>query len=143
LPDGSGGYVLDGWGGLHSFGIGTGSPPRAIVDAAYWPKWDIARDFDLFSNSTTTTAAGFTLDGIGGIHPFGFAVNGPVGTTGYWPGIDIGRSVRLDPTSTVANPFGWTMEGWGGFHAMNGGQDIPAGAGWKGWDIAVDLVVVR
>jgi hypothetical protein len=143
LPDGSGGYVLDGWGGLHSFGIGSGSPPHAIADAAYWPNWDIARDFDLFSNSTATTAAGFTLDGYGGIHAFGFAVNGPIGTTGYWPGTDIGRSVRLDPTSTAANPFGWTMEGWGGFSAMNGGKDLPPGAAWKGWDIAVDFVVIR
>jgi hypothetical protein len=35
------------------------------------------------------------------------------------------------------------MEGWGGFSAMNGGKDLPPGAAWKGWDIAVDFVVIR
>ena len=143
LPDGSGGYVLDGWGGLHGFGVGINPPPRAISDTAFWPNWSIARDFDLFSNSTPTTPAGFTLDGYGGIHPFGFHPNGPVGAGGYWPGRDLGISVRLNPTSTTATPFGWTMEGWGGFHAFNGGQEIPQAAYWNGWSVAVEFVVVR
>jgi len=36
LPDG--GWIMDGWGGLHNFG---GAPPE--FDYPYWPGWDIAR----------------------------------------------------------------------------------------------------
>jgi hypothetical protein len=142
LPDGSGGYVLDGWGGLHPFAVGSNVAPRGISDAAYWPHWSIAEDFDLFSNSTAATASGFTLDGYGGVHTFGFVPGGPVGSGGYWPGWQIARSIRLNPTSTQASPFGWTMEGLGGFHTFDGGQAIPQGAYWN-WDIAVEFVVVR
>jgi len=142
LPDGSGGYVLDGWGGLHPFAVGNNAAPRGITDTAYWPHWNIAQDFDLFSNSTPTTASGFTLDGFGGVHPFGFAVNGPVGSGGYWPGWNIARSIRLNPNSTTATPFGWTMEGLGGFHPFDWGPAVPQAAYWN-WDVAVELVVVR
>jgi hypothetical protein len=121
-------YPFKGMYTLDAFGVGANLPPR---------------DFDLFSNSTPTTAAGFTLDGYGGIHQFGFHPNGPVGAGGHWPGKDLGISVRLNPTSTMATPFGWTMEGWGGFHAFNGGQEIPQAAYWNGWSVAVEFVVVR
>ncbi len=33
-----GGYILDGWGGIHS--VGKAPPLQA---SAYWPGWDIAR----------------------------------------------------------------------------------------------------
>jgi hypothetical protein len=143
LPDGSGGYVLDGWGALHPFAIGQNPMPRSFADTAYWPHWNIARDFDLMSNSTPTTAAGFTLDGFGGVHAFGFSPAAPVTVGGLWPGWDIARSIRLNPTSTTATPFGWTMEGWGGVRPFDAGQDVPQGAYWPGWDIATELIVVR
>src|SRR6202035_2365019 len=38
LPNGSGGYVLDGWGGIHPFGAALGTH-----GGMYWPFWDIAR----------------------------------------------------------------------------------------------------
>jgi hypothetical protein len=141
LPDGSGGYVLDGYGGLHPFAVGSNQPPLSINDTATWPGWNIARDFDLFSNSTAGTAAGYTLDGFGGAHPFGFTPGAPY-SAAYWPNFDIARSIRLDPTSTTSTPFGWTMEGCGGIHALNGAQYLPTGAYW-GSDMAVELVVVR
>ena len=40
LPDGTGGYVLDGLGGLHPFAIGNHPAPPA--SAGYWNGWDIA-----------------------------------------------------------------------------------------------------
>ena len=141
LPDGSGGYVLDGFGGLHAFAVGSNQLPLSITDNAYWPGWNIARDFDLFSNSTVATAAGFTLDGFGGAHAFGFTQGAPYSGS-YWPNFDIARSIRLDPTSTTATPFGWTMEGCGGVHILNGAQYLPTGAYWSA-DLAVELVVVR
>ena len=141
LPDGSGGYVLDAYGALHPFAVGTSPLPLSIADNAYWPGWNIARDFDLFSNSTAGTAAGFTLDGFGGAHPFGFTQGAPYSAS-YWPNYDIARSIRLDPTSTTSTPFGWTMEGNGGVHAVNGAEYLPTGPYWP-IDIAVELVVVR
>lgn len=141
LPDGRGGYVLDAFGGLHPFAVGNNPLPLSIMDNAYWPGWDIARDFDLFSNSTAGTAAGYTLDGSGGAHPFGFTPGVPYSGS-YWPNFDIARSIRLDPTSTTSTPFGWTVEGYGGVHALNGAQYLPTGPYWP-FDIAVELVVVR
>jgi hypothetical protein len=141
LPDGSGGYVLDGFGALHPFAVGSNPLPHSIADNAYWPGWNIARDFDLFSNSTAATAAGYTLDGFGGAHAFGFTQGAPYSAS-YWPNFDIARSIRLDPTSTTSTPFGWTMEGCGGIHALNGAQYLPTGSYW-GADIAIELVVVR
>ena len=43
LPNGTGGYVLDGFGGIHAFAIATNpkSPPPS--GAPYWWGWDIAR----------------------------------------------------------------------------------------------------
>jgi len=134
--------VLDGWGALHPFAVGTNPLPRSFTDTASWPHWDIARDFDLFSNSTPTTAAGFTLDGFGGIHAFGFTPAAPISVGGYW-GFDIARSIRLNPTSTTATPFGWTMEGSGGVRPFNDGQAVPQGPYWPNWDIAAELVIVR
>ena len=43
LPDGSGGYVLDGWGGLYPLGLnGHPAAPQA-TNTPYWPRWDVAR----------------------------------------------------------------------------------------------------
>ena len=42
MPDGTGGYVLDGFGGLHPFAIGNHPLPPA-TSAGYWNGWDIAR----------------------------------------------------------------------------------------------------
>ena len=55
-----GGWVLDGWGGLHRFG----SAP-AVTGGAYWPGWDIARGVGV----KTPGPGGWVLDGWGGLHP--------------------------------------------------------------------------
>ena len=59
-----GGWVLDGWGGLHRFG----SAP-AVTGGAYWPGWDIARGVGVNDSGP----GGWVLDGWGGLHPFGGA----------------------------------------------------------------------
>ncbi|MHB8614421.1 MAG: hypothetical protein ACYDAL_18685 [Candidatus Dormibacteraceae bacterium] len=78
LPDSLGGYVLDGWGGLHPFGNAP-----AISNFSYWPNWDIARLLVLAVWSSHTNPAGWTLDGWGGIHPFGSAP--AIAGFAYWP----------------------------------------------------------
>jgi outer membrane protein assembly factor BamB len=140
LSDGTGGYVLDGWGGLHPFAIGSNSMPPAITNFGYWPNWNIARDLALAPGSTRTNVAGVTLDGFGGVHPFG--ASGPVaGQTAYWANWDIARAVRYAQDSTVANPKGWTLDGWGGIHPFGGAPSIPMGGYWPNWDIATQLIL--
>ncbi|MEA2645082.1 MAG: hypothetical protein QOE92_165, partial [Chloroflexota bacterium] len=39
-PGGTAGYTLDGWGGVHAFGVAA---PVADGGHAYWQGWDIAR----------------------------------------------------------------------------------------------------
>jgi hypothetical protein len=71
LPDGSGGYVLDGFGGLHPFRVGNGALPPKITDAPYWNGWDIARSVAVLPDGS----GGYVLDGYGAIHPF--TIHGP------------------------------------------------------------------
>jgi hypothetical protein len=79
--------VLDGWGGLHGFGVNGGALPTGQT-TAYWPGWDIARGVWFLPGSTSP---GYTLDGWGGLHPFGGAT--PIFNFGYWPGWGIAREV--------------------------------------------------
>jgi outer membrane protein assembly factor BamB len=140
LSDGTGGYVLDGWGGLHSFAIGSNPMPPAITNFGYWPNWNIARDFALAPGSTKTNVAGVTLDGFGGVHPFGSS-GAVTGLSGYWPNWDIARAVRYSQDSTAANPKGWVMDGWGGLHEFGGAPSLPMGGYWPNWDIATQLIL--
>jgi hypothetical protein len=140
LSDGSGGYVLDGWGGLHPFAIGSNPLPPAVANNAYWPNWNIARDIVLSPGSTAASVAGVTLDGWGGVHPFGAAA-AVTNQGAYWPNWDIARAVRFTNNSSPAAPKGWVLDGWGGAHAFGGAPDLPIGGYWPNWDIAVQLVL--
>ena len=95
LSDASGGYTLDGYGGLHPFGAAP-----APINAAYFG-WDIARDVVLLPGSTTKSASGYVLDGWGGLHPFG-AAPAPTGVA-YWPNFDIAKRVKLLPDGSARN----------------------------------------
>jgi len=137
--DGTGGYVLDGYGGLHPFATGTNPMPPFITNASYWNGWNIARDIALAPGSNASSVAGLTLDGWGGLHPFG--TSGAItGATASWPGWDIARAVRYATDSTGANPKGWVLDGFGGLHAFGGAPSLPAGSYW-GWDIATQLIL--
>ncbi|MDP9075513.1 MAG: M23 family metallopeptidase [Actinomycetota bacterium] len=110
LASGKGGYVLDGFGGIHPFGIGTNPAPAATNNGAYWPNWDIARSIVL----TTKSTGGYVLDGFGGIHPFGIGTNrtpAPLDSAGaYWSGYDVAASVALAGRGAV------TVDSYGGVH---------------------------
>ncbi len=139
LSDGTGGYVLDGYGGLHPFATGTNPLPPAITNAAYWRGWNIARDLSLNPGATAASVSGVTVDGWGGVHPFGTAAGSQASTV--WRNWDIARAVRLSPSSTAAQPQGWVMDGWGGMHAFGGAPRIYSDAYWPGQDIAVQLLL--
>jgi len=61
------------------------------VAAAYWSGHDIARSLWLLASSTLAAPAGYTLDGYGGVHPFG----GAPALTGYdyWAGNDVAHNL--------------------------------------------------
>jgi spore germination protein YaaH len=131
------GLVLDGYGGLHWYGV-----PMTVSSTASWPGWDIARDFAFLPNGS----GGYVLDGYGGLHAF--SVNGhalPPGITGgpYWKGWDIARKVVVFSDGTG----GYVMDGYGGLHPFGIGSNpvpaVPAGGPyWPGWQIARDLVLI-
>jgi hypothetical protein len=137
-----GGYVLDGWGGLHGF-ASTGATPPAPGGGPYWDGWDIARGVTLLPSGT----GGYVLDGFGGLHAFAIgagpapppAVGGP-----YWQGWDIARGVTMLNDGTG----GYVIDGYGGLHPFGiGGGQPPAtpvgGSYWSGWDIARGVTVAH
>jgi hypothetical protein len=131
----TGGYVLDGYGGLHPFGVGNNPKPPAATGGPYWNGWNIARGVALLPNGT----GGYVLDGYGGLHPFGVGNNPkpPAATGGpYWNGWDIARGVTLLPNGTG----GYVVDGYGGLHPFGVGNNpkpAPPSGGpyWNGWDI--------
>ena len=139
LSDGTGGYTLDAWGGVHAFAVGTNPLPPAITNFAYWPSWSIARDIVLTPGSTASNVSGVTLDGWGGVHPFGSA-GAVTGISAMWPNWDIARAVRLAPGSTAARPQGWVLDGWGGLHQFGGVPAVPTGGYWPNTNLGVQLM---
>jgi hypothetical protein len=128
-PGGQGGYLLDGWGGLHPFGS---APP--VSSGSYWPGWDIARGVALRADGHS----GYILDGWGGVHPFGTTGDVPpsVTVTAYWQGWDIARDVQL----RADGQSGYVLDGWGSLHPFGAANDMaPAvqiSGYWQGWDVA-------
>ena len=120
-----GGYTLDGWGGVHSYG----SAP-AVGASGYWPGWDIARGIALCPENHNH---GYTLDGWGGIHPFGSPAL-PAVNTSYWQGWDIARGIVL--TTCTGTPSGYTLDGWGGIHQFGNAAPVTPSGYWQGRDIA-------
>jgi hypothetical protein len=138
FADGTGGYTLDGWGGIHPFGINGAAPVAAskIVQTGYWPGWNIARDIVLVPGDGGHS--GYTLDGWGGVHPFHVSTDGStmpagIGVSGYWPGWDIARGLWLLPGSASA---GYTLDGWGGLHPFGGAPALTSTSYWPGRDVA-------
>jgi hypothetical protein len=125
---GAGGYMLDGWGGVHAFGS---APAITVSSTAYWSGWDIARGIALRSNGVS----GYVVDGYGGVHPFGGAP--AVRTSAYWSGWDIARGITVDPSGAG----GYVLDGWGGIHAFGDAKPMTASAYWSGWDIARGIVL--
>jgi hypothetical protein len=133
FPNGSGGYVLDGFGGVHAFGIGRPAPPDPVA-TGYWANWDIAHDMALIPG----TQSGYTMDGYGGLHPFAPPGQSmpPAITSPYWKGWDIARGVWFLPGATVAAPKGYLLDGFGGLNPLGGAPSISPAPYWQGQDIA-------
>jgi spore germination protein YaaH len=129
-PGAQGGYVLDGFGGIHPFG----SAP-ILATSGYWSGWDIARGLAIAPGGQ----GGYTVDGWGGVHPVG---NAPlVNASSYWPRWDIARGITLNACDPSGHS-GWVLDGWGGVHPFGGAALLHASSYWPGWDIARAIVSV-
>lgn len=166
--DGFSGHMVDGWGGVHPFGV-----TKPMPAGPYWKGWDIVR------GATIKNDKGYLVDGWGGLHKLGSAPNPSGGP--YWPGWDIARGVDAksdlaggvvadgwgglhkfgntsglslsgapywvgwdivrDVALNPSGPGGWTLDGWGGLHAWGGAPAAHDGPYWGGWDIARGLKI--
>jgi hypothetical protein len=141
LPGGGGGFVLDGWGGVHPWGTGSISPVQPS-GFAYFQGFDIARDIVLTPTSNAAASSGYTLDGWGGIHPFGGAPAIAAGAS-YFKGFDIAKKIVLFPDVKG----GYVLDGWGGIHPFaTGSNAMPAGmvgfGYFQGFNIARDFQLI-
>jgi hypothetical protein len=136
FADGKGGYVLDGWGGIHGFGIGQ-PPPANPTMSAYWHGWDIAHDFALIPG----TRSGYVMDGYGGLHGFAPPAQAiPPAVAGtYWQGWDVARGIWLLPTSTLTQTAGYLVDGYGGIHTLGPAPAVSPFPYWHGYDLARNL----
>jgi uncharacterized protein YvpB len=136
--DGGGGWVLDGYGGIHAFG--SAAP---VVTPAYWPGWDIARAIVVTSRGADGQLdgrQGYLLDGYGGLHPWGGAP--PLTPLDYWRGWDIARGLEIHLDGGGRPDGGWILDGFGGIHAFGGAAPLTSPADYlPGRDLALRLHV--
>src|SRR3989442_1108519 len=135
-PDGSGGWTLDGFGGIHAFG----TAPIAITPA-YWSNWDIARAIVVTSKGADGQPdgrQGYLLGGYGGLRRWGGA---PEQTGWAYTGTGIWRGVGIHFDANGV-PGGGGGEGWGGVPVFGGAQvNISGSPFWPNWDIARAVAV--
>jgi hypothetical protein len=137
LPGGGGGFVLDGWGGVHPWSTGSTAPVQPS-GFSYFQGFDIARDIVLTPTSNAAASSGYTLDGWGGVHPFGGAP--AVTAASYFKGFDIAKKLVLFPDVKG----GYVLDGWGGIHPFaTGSNALPAAptnfSYFQGFNIARDI----
>ena len=111
-----------------------GTPSGAYEDGRWW----IDEDDPALIGVTVAPAAGYILDGYGGISPFGGAPALNTAGAPYWAGWDIARALTVLPDASG----GWILDGWGGIHNFGAAPRIVQPAYWPNWDIARDLVVL-
>ena len=116
-----GGYVLDGYGGLHPY---NGAP--AVYGRGWWPGWDIARGVAVRPDGHS----GYVVDGWGAIFPFGIDPDSvpPPNPTGYFTGRDVARGIVIDPAD-ASGSSGYVVDLHGGLHPF-GGAPAVFGNGW-------------
>jgi hypothetical protein len=142
LPGGTGGFVLDGYGGLHGFGVNGGAAPAA-QGYSYWNGWDIAIKVVIAQDGK----GGYTLDAFGGLHPFGIGGAAPqtlpLQQTGYW-NWKAAQDIALVPGQS-GGYAGYVLDKFGGLHPFAPtGSALPAAiaSAYFGYDIARGMFFV-
>jgi hypothetical protein len=121
-------YTVAGTGTVKSFG---GAPSFGSPSFGF----DIARDIAVMPDGNGY----IVLDGWGGLHKFGSAATGVMGSLPgpYWPGFDIARSIAITPDGTGL----LVLDGYGGIHREGNAPSVAGGPYWYGWDIARSIAI--
>lgn len=142
LPDGTGGYVLDAFGGLHPFGIGGNPLPPAATGSRVSKATDWARGVALMPDGT----AGYVLDKSGKMFGFSIGDNVRPPATHGGPAFsgDLARGVTIMPSGTG----GYVVDRSGTISrfAIGGGSLPPRAAGgpaWPGQDMVRGIALIR
>ena len=130
LPDGTGGYVLDSFGGLHPFGIGGNPLPPPATGARTSRASDWARGVALMPDGTQ----GYVLDQTGKLYGFSIGDHArPAATRGgpVFSG-DVARGVTILPTGQG----GYIVDRSGAISRFAIGSARPAGRSDRGTVLA-------
>jgi hypothetical protein len=116
-----GGYVLDGFGGIHPY---NGAP--RVFGRGWWPGWDIARGIVVRPDRQS----GYIVDGWGAVFPYGVNLEAvpAAGATAYFEGRDVVRGLVLDPAD-AGGTRGYVVDAHGGIHPFGGAPRV-FGIGW-------------
>ena len=142
LPSGTGGYVLDQFGGLHPFGIGGNPLPPPATGGRHVTTRAWARGVAITPNGR----AGYVLDGFGKLYGFSIGDNPrPPGVTSgpHWTN-DFGRGIAIAASGTggyLVDEHGWL------WRFSIGRNDLPAHTqktmSWPGQDMVRGMALVR
>jgi hypothetical protein len=110
---------------------GTTMPVRYGVPIIGW----LRNAADAGLNLGTAGPGGFTLDGNGGVHPYGSAL--PLPQQLSWPNWDITRGLARIPGTNG----GYVVDAFGGVHPFGSAKPVTATGYWPGWDIVRGIAV--
>ena len=113
--------MLDGYGGIHPFAIGSAALPPKIIGNPYWNGQDKARGIMLTSDGK----GGYVVDSTGKLYPF--SVSGGAAPAAA-NNVAIVSAVSMQGGSFINdNTGGFTVDGWGGAHGFGVEPLRPAG----------------
>ena len=139
LPNGTGGYVVDGYGGLHPFSIGSGATPPAVHGAPSWVGQDMAEGITILPDGS----GGYVVDRTGALHPFSIGSGSTPPTPTH---VFVSSTRRVLGVGLLSDGRGGlTVDGTGVLHRFTIDELPPATLGaatWPGWDIARDVSVI-
>ena len=146
------GYLVPKYGVITAYGSGISPYWSGYTD---WGAQDLLRDIALLDPTNPTPTAqpasaaasatyqawlkphgGVSLDGWGGLHPFGGMVLDNARSP-YWASLDIARAITVRADASG----GWVLDAWGGIHDFGAAPPISTPAYWHGWFIARAMVV--
>lgn len=140
LPNATGGYELDGYGGIHPFSIGANPLPPAASQYPYFGGQDLAKKITLLADGR----GGYVLDAYGGLHPWsvtGHPLPTAMAEYGYWRGANLARDLWLAPASTATSASGYVLDAYGGLHPFWSAKaaappPMAVYGYWRGQDVA-------
>jgi len=111
------------------------TPGSHRISAAYSGDPAFVPSTGTLTETVTTFASFYELDGYGGMHPVSSPQLPEKAAT--WPGWAIARGIAF----RAGGQSGYVLDGWGGVHPFGGAPSVSMSAFWNGWDIARGIVL--